>query len=162
MRHGNAVWLRVDAANRTHRARPTSGRGDPVTALLQQPIFILLATTFGMGVFLLTCGLVLGRGRPDLVTRLRRLDPDVWVDEDERHDNAIFGLLGEDLSRATVRVVGRLGLIAPNNPKRLLAQADLGLTVREFYQDKVLTALGVESILVVANLTVDRLGLVHV
>jgi hypothetical protein len=133
-----------------------------VTALLQQPIFMLLATTFGVGVFLLTCGPVLGRRRPDLVTRLRRLDPDMWVEEDEAHDGALIGLLGEDLSRGAARIVARLGLIAPNDVKGLLAQADFGLTVREFYQDKVLTALGLESVLVVANLAFDRLGLLHV
>jgi hypothetical protein len=133
-----------------------------VTALLQQPIFLLLATTFGVGVFLLSCGPVLNQRRPDLVTRLRRLDPDVWVEEDEPQAGAVFGLLGEDLSRAAARIVGRLGLIAPNDLKRLLAQADLGLSIREFYQDKVLTALGLESVLVVANLAFDRLGLLHV
>src|SRR5262249_38461919 len=160
--HGDAVRLRVDAEDRTHYARATDGRGDPVTALLQEPIFLLLATTFGVGVFLLSCGPVLSRRRPDLVTRLRRLDPDVWVEEDERNGGAVFGLLGEDLSQAATRIVGRLGLISPNDLKGLLAQADLGLTVREFYQDKVLTALGLESVLVVANLAFDRLGLLHV
>ena len=133
-----------------------------MTALMQQPIFLLLATTFGLGVFLLTCGPALGQRRPDLVTRLRRLDPDVWVEGDEGRDSAIFGLLGEDLSRAAAQVIGRLGLIAPNDLRGLLAQADVGLTVREFYQDKVLTALGLESVLVVANLAFDRLGLLHV
>lgn len=132
-----------------------------MTALLQQPIFILLTATFGMGVFLLAAGPVLVQGRLDLVTRLRRLDPDVWVDEDGAHTASILAPVGEDLLRAASRVVGHLGLIAPHDLSRLLAQADLGLSARDFYQDKILTCLGLEAVLVVANLAFERLGLQH-
>ena len=133
-----------------------------MTALLQQPIFLLLAGTFGLGVFLLAAGPALSHGRPDLVTRLRRLDPDAWVDDDEPRPGAMLGPLGEDLLRAAGRVVGHLGFIAPHDLPRVLAQADAGLSVREFYQDKILTALGLEAVLVVANLAFERLGLAHI
>jgi tight adherence protein C len=58
--------------------------------------------------------------------------------------------------------MGHLGLIAPHDLSRVLAQSDLNLGVREFYQDKVVTALGLEVVLVVANLAFERLGLLQV
>jgi Flp pilus assembly protein TadB len=133
-----------------------------MTALLQQPIFLLLAGAFGLGVFLLAAGPVLDRRGADLASRLRHLDPDVWVDETEPRPGAVLGPLGEDLARTVGRIVGTLGLIAPHDLPRLLAQAGLGLNVRDFYQDKLLTALGLEAILVIANFAFDRLGLLHV
>jgi len=133
-----------------------------VTALLQQPIFLLLTGAFGLGVFLLVAGPVLGRQRAGLVMRLRRLDPDIW-EEDQRLDaGRVLRPLGEDVSRVATRIVGYLGLIRPQDLSRLLAQADRGLRVRDFYQDKILTALGLEAILLVANLAFEKLGLMRV
>lgn len=133
-----------------------------MTALAQQPFFALLAATFGLGVFLLAAGPALGKRRPDLVMRLRRLDPDAWLEEDDVPSGAILGSVSEDVSRALGRVVGHVGLIAPHDLSRVLAQADLGLSARDFYQDKIVTALGLEAVLMVANLTFERLGLLHV
>ena len=133
-----------------------------MTALLQQPIFLLLTGTFGLGVFLLIAGPVLAGRPPDLVVRLRRLDPDVWWEDTEADDGAFLRPFGEDVGRLAVRVFGYLGFIAPGDLSRVLAQAGLGLTARDFYQDKVLTALGFEAILVVADLAFDKLGLLHV
>jgi Flp pilus assembly protein TadB len=130
--------------------------------LLQQPIFALLAGMFGLGVFLLGAGPLLGRRQPDLLTRLRRLDPDIWVEEDDQHAGAAFGRVGQDVAGLAQQAVGYLGLISPRDLARLLAQADLGLSTRDFYQDKVLTALGLEALLVVANVAFEKLGLVHV
>jgi Flp pilus assembly protein TadB len=133
-----------------------------MTALAQQPIFIFLVGTFGLGVFLLVAGPTLGQRRPDLVTRLRRLDPDAWIENADISSGAVLGSVGEDLSRGAARVVGHLGLIAPQELSRVLAQADVGLSAREFYQDKSVTALGLEAILLVANVAFERLGLLHV
>src|SRR5205823_11396414 len=108
---------------------------------------------------ILVSGPIVGRRRPDLVTRLRRLDPDAWVAEDQVWAEGILGSLSEDLARAVGRVVGRIGLIAPHELSRTLMQADLGLSAREFYQDKFVTALGLEAVLFVANLAFERLGL---
>lgn len=134
-----------------------------MTPLLQQPIFLLLAGTFGLGVFLLSAGPSLGRRRPDLVTRLRRLDPDIWWEESDPEIDAGTFLrpLGEDIARVVGRVVGSVGLIAPHDLARTLAQAGRGLNARDFYQDKVVTALGLEAILVVANFVFEKLGLLH-
>jgi Type II secretion system (T2SS), protein F len=132
-----------------------------MTALLQQPIFLLLTGTLGLGVFLLTAGPVLAYRRPDLVVRLRRLDPDIWWEDTEADAGLLLGPFGEDIGRLVVRVVGYLGFIAPRDLSRVLAQADLGLKARDFYQDKILTALGLEAILVVANLAFEKLGLLH-
>ena len=43
-----------------------------------QPIFLVLAGVFGCGVFLLVLGQPLGRPRPDLLARVRELDPQYW------------------------------------------------------------------------------------
>src|SRR5438105_2280296 len=94
----------------------------------QQPIFLVFGATFGLGIFLLVSGPIVGRRRPDLVTRLRRLDPDAWVAEDQVWAEGILGSLSEDLARAVGRVVGRIGLIAPHELSRTLMQADLGLS----------------------------------
>ena len=133
-----------------------------MTALLQQPIFLLLTGTLGLGVFLLTAGPVLAYRRPDLVVRLRRLDPDIWWEDTEADAGLFLGPFGEDIGRLVVRVIGYLGFIAPRDLSRVLAQADLGLKARDFYQDKILTLLGLEAILVVANLAFEKLGLLHV
>jgi Flp pilus assembly protein TadB len=133
-----------------------------VTALIQQPIFLLFAATFGFGVFLLTAGPVLASRPPDLVVRLRRLDPDVWWEDADSENGAVLRPFGEDAGRLVSRVFGYLGFIAPGDLSRVLTQAGLGVEAREFYQDKVLTALGFEAILVVADLAFDKLGLLHV
>jgi hypothetical protein len=133
-----------------------------MAGLAQQPLFVLFAGTFGFGVFLLIAGPVLGQRRPDLVTRLRRLDPDAWLEEDYVPSGAILGPLSEDFSRVLGRVVGHMGLIAPHDLSRVLAPADVGVSVRDFYQDKIVTALELEAVLVVANLAFERLGLLHV
>jgi Flp pilus assembly protein TadB len=133
-----------------------------MAALAQQPIFLFLAGTFGLGVFLLIAGPAIGQRRPDLLTRLRRLDPDAWLEDGDISAGAIVASVVEDISRAVGRAVGHLGLIAPHDLSHVLAQAGLGLSAREFYQDKIVTALGLEVILVVANIAFERLGLLHI
>jgi Flp pilus assembly protein TadB len=133
-----------------------------MATLAQQPVLLFLVGTFGLGVFLLVAGPVLGPRKLDLVTRLRRLDPDAWHEEDDGPSNVLLGPLGDDAARMASRIVGRLGLIAPTDLSRVLTQSDLSLSVREFYQDKLVTALGLEAVLVVANLAFERLGLLHV
>ena len=133
-------------------------------ALLQQPVFLLLAGTFGLGVFLLIAGPALGASRPDLVTRLHRLDPDVWWEEPEAATSTGVFLrpLKDDAVRLAGRVLGSVGLISPQELARALVQADSSMTVPEFYFEKVLTALGLEAVLLIANVGFERLGLSHV
>ena len=132
-----------------------------MTALLQQPIFLLLTGTFGLGVFLLTAGPVLAGRPPNLVVRLRRLDPDVWWEDTEFDDGALLRPFGRTSGAWPSASSGIWGSV-PGDLSRVLAQAGLGFKARDFYQDKVLTALGFEAILVVANLAFDKLGLLHV
>lgn len=135
-----------------------------MTALLGQPILVLLACTCGLGIFLLIAGPALGPARPDLVTRLRRLDPELWWEEPEPSPGAGAFLrpLGEDAVRLAGRVLGALGLIPPDELPRALVQAESSMQVHEFYLEKVLTALGLEAVLLVANVSFERLGLLHV
>jgi H+/Cl- antiporter ClcA len=83
-------------------------------ALLGQPILVLLACTTGLGIFLLIAGPALGPARADLVTRLRRLDPELWWEEPEAPPSpaAFLRPLGHDAVRLAGRVLGALGLIA--------------------------------------------------
>ena len=103
-----------------------------------------------------------GTGRPpDLVVRLRRLDPDAGG-KTPNPTMERFCARWRGRRAPGRRVFGHLGSIAPGDLSRVLAQAGLGLKARDFYQDKVVTALGFEAILVVANLAFDKLGLLHV
>ncbi len=134
-----------------------------MTALLDQPVFLLLAATCGLGVFVLVAGPALGAARPDLVVRLRRLDPDVWWAEPEvASPGAFLRPLGEDAARMAGRVLGSLGLIPPRELGRALQQAESSLRVHEFYFEKVLTALGLQAVLLVSNVAFERLGLMQV
>jgi pilus assembly protein TadC len=130
--------------------------------LLQQPIFIVLAVALGLAVFLFAAGPALVRGRLDLVDRLRRLDPDAWLDEDQAQPSTPLAPVAEDAWRALRWGGAHLGLIAPRDLPRLLRRADMGLSVREFYQDKIVTALGLEAVLLIMNVSFERLGLLHV
>ena len=49
-----------------------------MTAVLDQPVFLLMAALLGVGVFLVIAGQPLGRPRPDLLARVRELDPQYW------------------------------------------------------------------------------------
>jgi hypothetical protein len=135
-----------------------------VTAVLQQPVLLLLAATCGLGIFLLVAGSALQRSPTDLVTRLRRLDPDSWWEEPNvpRRSTAFGGPLSEDASRLVGRVFGYVGLIAPADLARSLAHAGSDMTMHEFYFEKILTALGLEAVLVVADFGFERFGLTQV
>ena len=49
-----------------------------MTAVIDQPVFLLMAALLGVGVFLVVAGQPLGRPRPDLLARVRELDPQYW------------------------------------------------------------------------------------
>jgi tight adherence protein C len=135
-----------------------------VTQVLEQPILFLLTLSCGIGVFCVAAGPVLGRRRVDLATRLRRLDPEVWWEEPPPDSTASHFLrpLGQDIARFLTGVVGRVGLISPKDLERTLSQARSELKPNEFYVEKLLTALGLEAVLLLTNVTFERLGLVQV
>jgi tight adherence protein C len=127
-------------------------------------VFLVLAVMCGAGVFLAVAGPSIGIARPNLVVRLRRLDPDAWWDEPapELDAGAFFRPLGEDTARLAGRVLGSLGLIPPHDLPRALAQAESSMQVHEFYFEKVLTALVLQAVALVANVAFERLGLTHI
>src|SRR5207237_8377734 len=132
LRGQHGLWLLVDAPPWQHRPRAACGRGVvTMAALLEQPVFLVLALMFGVGVFLAIAGPSIGVVRPNLVVRLRRLDPDVWWDEPapETDAGAFFRPLGEDIARLAGRVLASLGLIPPHELPRALAQAESSMRV---------------------------------
>ena len=46
-----------------------------------QPLYVLFAGRLSLGPFLMVAGPALRRSRVDMATRLRRLDPDIWLAE---------------------------------------------------------------------------------
>src|SRR5690349_5109940 len=51
-----------------------------MSTVVDQPIFVLIAAVSGLAVALLVLGQPLGRPRPDLLVRVRELDPRSWPD----------------------------------------------------------------------------------
>jgi hypothetical protein len=86
-----------------------------VSLLFHYPIFLLLAGGLAFGVFLVVSGQPLGQPRPDPVTRIRRLDPDLFWDDDENvaAPSNVLGLLRplrQDALRLVQFLSERLGL----------------------------------------------------
>lgn len=142
-----------------------------MSVLLQQPVFVLLAASAALGLFLMVAAQPIGRPRPDLATRLRELDPDEWLlDDMAPPPAAVLGVplidallrpLVDDVARLTERVARTLGLTSPRELERRLQLAAPGTTPLQYYGEKVTVALAFEVILLVTHLTFDLLRLPH-
>ncbi|MBV9598788.1 MAG: type II secretion system F family protein [Chloroflexi bacterium] len=112
--------------------------------LLAYPIFLVFIAGFGAGVFVLGSGQSLGRRRPDLATRLRRLDPNQSAGFDTYDPPAsdVLALFRPLLSDA-VAFVGRLAALLGARPDEQLRQLELvnaDVDASGWYRQKILVA----------------------
>jgi hypothetical protein len=112
--------------------------------LFAYPILLVFVAGFGAGVFVLVSGQSLGRGRPDLVTRLRRLDPNHSASFGT-YDPPTADMLGllRPLLADGVAFVSRLAALLGARPQEELRQLELveaDLDVLGWYRQKVLVA----------------------
>ena len=115
-----------------------------MTILLAYPIFLLLIAGFGTGVFMLVSGQPIGRRRPDLATRLRRLDPNHSAPFETYEMaggdllNLLRPLLGDSV--ALIRRLAELLGARPHEQLRQLELVDADLDVLAWYRQKLLVA----------------------
>lgn len=113
---------------------------------------LLWPALFGLGAYLLLTAQPIGRPKPDLAERLRRLDVDERIRaEIERQDvRPIFasrlleGMLRpvlDDLGRLLRSVLGRFGLAGGEELERKLRIARPGVEPAQFFGEKVATGL---------------------
>jgi len=113
---------------------------------------LLWPVLFGLGAYLLLTAQPIGRPKPDLAERLRRLDVDERIRaEIERQDvRPIFasrlleGMLRpalDDLGRLLRSVLGRFGLAGGEELERKLRIARPGVEPAQFFGEKVATGL---------------------
>ena len=107
---------------------------------------------FGLGLYLLVTAQPLGRPRPDLAERLRRLDVDerIRIELAQRYVRPIFmsraleGMLRpviDDLGRLARGALGRVGLSGGAELERKLAIVRPGVEPIQFFGEKVATGL---------------------
>jgi len=134
-----------------------------VSLLFHYPIFLLLAGGLAFGVFLVVSGQPLGQPRPDPVTRIRRLDPDLLWDDDENVAAAsnVLGLLRplrQDALRVARFLSERLGLGLNARQVELLDDGD---SLADHYLQRLTTALFYEAFALLAAFLFNLLGIVH-
>jgi tight adherence protein C len=112
----------------------------------------LLGLTFGLGAYLLATGQPIGRPKPDLAERLRRLDVDARVEMDLRrvqvrpffHSRLLESLLRprlDDIGRLARAILARLGMAGGVDLERRLRVARPGVEPSQFFGEKVAAAL---------------------
>lgn len=122
---------------------------DPEALQLRVLIWPLL---FGLGVYLLLTAQPIGRPKPDLAERLRRLDVDERIKmELERHDErpifasrlleSMLRPVMEDVGRLLRALLGRLGLGGGEELERKLRVARPGVEPIQFFGEKALSGL---------------------
>lgn len=121
-----------------------------VTPLGTAPL--LLGLTFGLGAYLLVTGQPIGRPKPDLAERLRRLDVDARLEMDLRrvrvrpffHSRLLESLLRpilDDIGRLARAILARLGLAGGVDLERRLRVARPGVEPPQFFGEKIAAAL---------------------
>ena len=124
----------------------------PIDLPTLRPAPLLLGLLFGLGAYLLATGQPVGRPKPDLAERLRRLDVDERIEMDLRrrhvrpffHSRLLEALLRpvlDDLGRLARLVLSRLGLAGGLELERKLRVARPGVEPSQFFGEKVAAAL---------------------
>jgi tight adherence protein C len=140
-----------------------------VTAVLTQPVLLLLAGLFGGGVFLVIAGQPLGRPGPDLFARVRELDPQHWPNRlESQTSETTTGWLGvpvidalvqpllEEAARHVGRALAYFGIADPREIERKLKLVAPRSSLKEYYGEHLLAP----AALLAAMLATDR-GLVE-
>jgi Flp pilus assembly protein TadB len=134
--------------------------------LQHKPLYLLLAATLSLGVFLMVAGPSLRRSRVDVATRLRRLDPDVWRLElaqslqSRSFEGGLRPIL-RDAGRLWERLLQALHLEGPSSLQRRLQVAAPGESVTSFYVEKLKLAFLLVALLLVVNFFVDLADVVQ-
>lgn len=119
-----------------------------------QPRLLIWPIPFGLGAYLLLTAQPIGRPKPDLAERLRRLDVDERIRRDQVRgrypERAIFasrrleGLLRpvlDDLGRLLRALLGRVGLAGGPELERRLGIARPGVEPAQFFGEKLAAGL---------------------
>jgi tight adherence protein C len=123
----------------------------PEWGALSPPV-VLLPLLFGLGAYLLLTAQPIGRPKPDLAERLRRLDVDerIRMELDPREARPIFASrlleamlrpILEDAGRALQSNLGRLGLAGVAELERYLRATRPDIGVVQFFGEKITIAL---------------------
>jgi tight adherence protein C len=126
--------------------------GLPLDPAALQPRVLLWPVLWGLGAYLLLTAQPLGRPKPDLAERLRKLDVDERVrTELERREERAFYVsrrlerllrpVVDDAGRLVRAVLGRFGLVGGAELERRLAAARPGVEPVQFYGEKAVVAL---------------------
>lgn len=113
---------------------------------------VLWPLLFGVGMYLILTAQPIGRPKPDLAERLRRLDVDERIRMDLGHRDArplfasrvleaILRPVLDDIGRLLEGALGRLGLARVSDLERRLAATRSGVGVVQFLGEKVASAL---------------------
>ena len=124
----------------------------PGDLLALRPAPLLWGVLLGLGAYLLVTGQPIGRPKPDLAERLRRLDVDerIRMDMGRREVRAFFhsrlleALLRpilDDVGRLARLILARLGLAGGLELERKLRVARPGVELSQFFGEKVAAAL---------------------
>ncbi len=145
-----------------------------MTAVLDQPVLFVLAILFGGGVFLVVAGQPLGRPRPDLLARVRALDPQYWPSRlESRPDETRTGWLGvpvvdalvQPLLEEAARYVGRalafFGIADPREIERQLKLVAPRSSLKEYYGEHLLGPGALVATLLATDRALVELGVVH-
>jgi tight adherence protein C len=117
-----------------------------------RPVPLILGLTFGLGAYLLVTGQPIGRPKPDLAERLRRLDADERIELELRRSEvrpffhsrlleAVLRPVLDDLGRLVRLILSRLGLAGGVELERKLRVARPGVEPSQFFGEKVAAAL---------------------
>jgi tight adherence protein C len=139
----------------------------------EHPVFLLLATALGFGVFVVIAVQPLGRPRPDLFTRVQELNPQNWpnrLDRTEHADSAWLGVPAVDalvqpvLDEAAQRV-GRVmryaGIADPREIERQLALVAPRSSLKEYYGEHLLAPAALLATLFASDRVLVEVGIVH-
>jgi tight adherence protein C len=117
-----------------------------------EPRVVLWSALVGLGLYLIVTAQPIGRPKPDLAARLRRLDVDLRIrDELGRRDaaplfrsrllEAMLRPVVDDAGRLLGAVLGRFGLASGAELERKLALARPGVGPVQFFGEKLVTSL---------------------
>lgn len=134
-----------------------------MSLLVHYPILLLLASGVALGVFLVVSSQPLGQPGPDLVTRIRRLDPDLLWEDEGKADSALgpIGLLRplrQDALRLVQFLSEGLGLGLNARQVELLDDGD---SLADHYLQRLTTALLYEALALLVAFVFNLLGIVH-
>jgi tight adherence protein C len=135
-------------------------------AVQEQPVFLVLAGLIGLGVFLIVLAQPLGKPRPDLLARVRELDPRYWPAQLESASIQpargwsgipVIDALVQPLLEASAAQIGRwlasFGVADPREIERQLKLVAPRSSLKEYYGEHLL----VPAALLVTLLATDRL-----